>query len=1053
MTPRERFLKLLREDVLQVDLADLDFGIYRILNHRRAKIDAFLTEQLPARIDVELARLPGTAGEDEQARIYNELYTFFNRYYEDGDFVPRARRGRDAAYSVAWDGRDVFFHWATRGSHYVKSGERFAGYAYRQADGRRIALNVRRADTEKDNVKGERRYYVPAAFEHDGGQSRLLFDYRKLDAKEARRYERKGAAPADETGDEDGADAPAAEGRSAQERLLNAWRDGTDFKTVAPAAGIDRALLARHAQRCVKGQTTDFFVHPKLGEFLRGELDYHLKNEFVRIWHLPDGEALARERGKFAIVQRLAEAIVDVLAAIEDVQAVLFEKRKFVLAADWLVRASALAALPGGAALVAQAAANEKQVTEWARWVGVQPRTAASAPPPQPSPATQGREFPPPPLAGEGRGGGDGAADGADGRALLQRYPHLPIHTAHFDADFKAAVLACFDDLDAATGGLLIHAENYAALRTIEPAYRQGVKCIYIDPPYNTAASEIAYKNGMKSASWLALLDGRVSAAKRLLRLDGAFVAAIDDFEAKNLGFLMDETFDDDAHWATVPVRSKPQGRATANGFSINHEYLLFYGCSPASSVGRLPREGTRADRYPESDSVGAFAWANLRKTGSDSRQADRPGQYFPIYVGESGARVPDMSWDDDTEEWIPAAPQKGEVAVFPVDDSGERRVWSVAPERAREDLRSSEIQLRREGQRTYFVRKYRPNEEGALPHTWWSDAKYSASESGTKVLRDVMGGRLAFSFPKSLFAVADSLRVLGIGASNTALDFFAGSGTTAHAVLNLNREDGGERKFVLVEQGEYFDTVLLPRVAKVMACPEWKDGKPKPGVAMQAAAGEDAAAHWSARTPALVKVLRLERYEDSLDALELPAEKEARAAGQLTLAAGAELIRYLADATAAGNTVRLATEKLAAPFAYRLPYTHEGVRGEATIDLPETAQLLLGLHALRQRRLTTPAGGPALLVEARPHKPGGAAAGARVLVFWRDVDDNLAPAALARAAEAERDWLSGAVREHFGRELADYATVYYNRDLLLPPDASGQSLDSLLAKAMMERA
>lgn len=382
MTPRERFLKLLREDILQVELAELDFGIYRILNHRRAEIDKFLAEQLPAQIDAALATLPGAAGEDEQARIYNELYTSFNRYYEDGDFVARARRGREAAYSVPYGGEDTYFHWATRGSHYVKSGERFAGYAYRQPDGRRIALSIRAADTEKDNVKGERRYYVPAAFESDAEGARLLFDYRKLDATGARSYERKGAGAEDDGHAADSA--PAVEGRTAQERLLNAWRDGRGFKAVAVPAGIDQALLAKHAQRYVKGQTTDFFVHPKLGEFLRGELDYFLKNEFVRVWHLADGDALARERGKYATVKRLAEAIIDVLAAIEDVQAILFEKRKFVLQADWLVRASALGERHGGESFSPLA-----------------PRARAGA-----------RE---------------------EGRTPLHRYPHLPIDIAHFD--------------------------------------------------------------------------------------------------------------------------------------------------------------------------------------------------------------------------------------------------------------------------------------------------------------------------------------------------------------------------------------------------------------------------------------------------------------------------------------------------------------------------------------------------------------------------------------------------------------------------------------------
>jgi adenine-specific DNA-methyltransferase len=1019
MSPRDRFLKLLREDVLQLDLADLDFGIYRLLNHRRQQIDGFLAHELPAHIDAELARLSGRATEDEQARIFNALYTFFNRYYDEGDFMPRARRGREAAYSVPYNGEDVHFHWATKGSHYVKSGERFSGYAY--TDGaRRVTLGLRRADTEKDNIKGARRCYVPAEFSATDGGAALRFDYRPLEAAEARRYEsrKKAAGNADaEDAHADEAGHGAPEGKSAQDRLLNAWLAGKDFTAVAVPAGLDRELLRKHVPRYVKGQTADFFVHPRLGAFLRGELDYFLKNEFVSVWDLPD-DALPRERGKHRIVKQLAERIIDVLAAIEDVQAILFEKRKFVIGCDWLIRASALATRPGGPALLEQVCANAAQVAEWARWVG------------------------------EKAPEGDVAAAG---RNLLARFPHLPVHTRHFDAEAKFRLLSAIEDLSQLAGGDLIHAENFAALRTIERAHNRYADCIYIDPPYNTAGSEIAYKNGFRGSSWITLIESRVRAGRRLLKADGAFVCAIDDFEVTHLSALLDDEFGTECHWATVPVRSKPQGRATANGFSANHEYLLFYGQGESSVVGRLPREGTRAARYPENDKDGAFAWANLRKTGSDSRKSDRPGQFYPFFVGDGKALVPEMEWDEDAEVWIAPEPPAGTAVVLPIDDSGEERVWTVAPGRASKDLSTGEIELRIDGTgRPSLVRKYRPNEEGALPHTWWADPKYSASESGTKVLRDVFGKRQNFSFPKSVAAVADALRVLRLSATGLSLDFFAGSGTTGHAVINLNREDGGSRRFTLIEQGEYFDTVLLPRIAKVITCPEWKDGKPKPGVSMQPAAGEDPATHWSARSPELVKILRLERYEDALDALELPAEAEARAAGQESLGLDREVIRYLVASVAQGTTVRLATGKLATPFDYRLPCTQAGQHTTVAVDLVETAHLLLGLHPVRMRRLTDAPTGVAVIEEVRPH---GAAADVRELVFWRTVDESLAGAALEQRMEAERDWLAAAVRREFGRALTDYRRVRHNRDALLPPGVSGESIDAALAQAMLERA
>ncbi|MFN9571528.1 MAG: DNA methyltransferase [Betaproteobacteria bacterium] len=577
MTPRDRFLQLLREDVLQLDLAELDFGIYRLLNHRRRQIEDFLSVELPAHIDSALAALPGEAGEDEQARIFNALYTFFNRYYDDGDFMPRARRGRDAAYSVPYNGEDVHFHWATKGSHYVKSGERFSGYAY--TDGaRRVTLGLRRADTEKDNVKGAKRCYVPAEFTVTEGGAALRFDYRPLDAQESKRYDPKKKAAAEAAAaaapDDNGSGEPA-EGKTPQDRLINAWLAGNDFAAAAVPAGLDIERLGKHVRRYVKGQTTDFFVHPQLGSFLRGELDYFLKHEFVNLWDLPDA-ALARERGKHRIVKDLGERIIDVLAALEDVQAILFEKRKFVIGCDWLIRASALAAQPGGQALLDQACGNAAQVAEWARWVG------------------------------EAEPAGDITAAGRD---LLARFPHLPVHTRHFDATLRGNLVTCFTDIEADAGGTLVHAENFAAIRTVTRALRDLVKCMYIDPPYNTVASEILYKNEFQQSSWLSLLRSRVLAARGLLSPTAPLIIAIDDFELIQLGSLLDDAFGSTHERDVVIVNHHPQGAGGTN-VSRTHEYA--FALSPRDTVTlRLPLKG---------DGVEEQSWphSSEQRTGSD---------------------------------------------------------------------------------------------------------------------------------------------------------------------------------------------------------------------------------------------------------------------------------------------------------------------------------------------------------------------------------------------------------------------------------------------------
>ena len=791
-----------------------------------------------------------------------------------------------------------------------------------------------------------------------------------------------------------------------------------------PAGELDPDQLRPHAQRFVRKHEADFFVHPQLRQFLEGELDYFLKNEFIAIWDNDTWDdnagALGREREKFKIAREIGLSLIRFLGEIEDVQAALFEKRRFVTRCDYLVQASAVSA-----ALRQSACENPAQVAEWAQWVGEKLT--------KPTKATA-----------------------RQGEALLARYPHLPIHTCHFDDAFTLALLAEFPDLDAATGGTLIHSENYGALRTLEPTYLGQVKCIYIDPPYNTDAGPILYKNEFKESSWLSLIESRISASRVLMQPTGALCLTIDDFEVSRVTLELFDEFGEANHWATVAIRSKPQGRATTSGFSVNHEYALFFGNSETSQVGRLPREGSRAERYAHRDDRGAYTWANFRKTGSDSLHDDRRQQYYPIYVFGINARVPEMKWDGTRKEWECKPPKAGEVVVWPTDADNVARVWSVGADRAVSDLGVGDIEVRKTPDGIALYRKYRPNEDGALPITWWADAKYSASESGTKLLQ-ALGLEPKDLFPKSVFAVSDCIRALGCGAKDFTLDYFAGSGTTGHAVINLNREDGGTRKFLLVEMGEYFDTVMLPRIAKVMTSPEWKDGKPKEGVVQEAADDE----HWSQRTLPVVKVLRLESYDDALNAIELEKDETDNDAslslGGDSREADETLIRYVLGAAREENTLQpvwLNTEALDKPFDYALPTVVNGVASTLKVDLTETACLMLGLQPVRIRAAerAVSANGSSKsfaqrfrLVEGWLPQEGNKLA---LLVLH----DYVAPKN-GDEARAEYEWLKQTVVALFGHALADYAKLYYNRDMVFMGHEKFECVDGLLKRRMMERA
>jgi adenine-specific DNA-methyltransferase len=428
---------------------------------------------------------------------------------------------------------------------------------------------------------------------------------------------------------------------------------------------------------------------------------------------------------------------------------------------------------------------------------------------------------------------------------------------------------------------------------------------------------------------------------------------------------LLTWIFGDDNYLATVPIRSKPQGRAVPSGFSPNHEYALFYGNTDLATVGRLPRDDRQLQRYSEKDENGIYAWSNFRGTGANSWKTNRPKLFYPIFVKSSGEiEIPNFDWDDNNNIWSATDPVPGAEKIFPIDENGVERVWTLGWERAKKE-KNDLLEARKVNGGWQIYRKYRPNQDGALPGTWWDDPKYSASESGTKVLKDLFIGLSEFSYPKSIYTVMDCLRASNLNNNNTVLDYFGGSGTTGHATINLNREDGGRRKFILVEMADYFDTVLLPRIKKVTFSPEWKDGKPK-----RMATAEEAE-----RSPRIVKVIRLESYEDALNNIAFDDPS-----GQQAMQFEDYLLQYMLKWETRHSETLLNVEQLTKPFSYQLHIHRDGETRTQAVDLPETFAYLLGLN-VRKRQVTNDSDRRYLVYR------GNTREGRRVAVIWRETE------------------------------------------------------------------
>ena len=594
---------------------------------------------------------------------------------------------------------------------------------------------------------------------------------------------------------------------------------------------------------------------------------------------------------------------------------------------------------------------------------------------------------------------------------FLKQHPNLVLDTVHFDNDFKDRLLSRMPTLDAETDGVLIYGENFQALNLLTARYRESLKAIYIDPPYNTKGSPILYKNNYRDSSWLSLVLDRIAVSQKLLADNGIFCAAIDDVESPNLRHALWTVFGKENELGVAAVCSHPPGRPTPTGFAAAHEYVIFCGISKASQVGRVQWSEEQLKSYSEVDACGRFKWVGIRNDsgGPNKLRESRPRLFYPLFVQENRVRIPKMEWDDESKKWrILESPHPDETEVWPIrpTDSSEL-TWRYKVETLQEKL--SQISARINANGNIVIRlKWYLNQEGILPKTWWGKSEYAATSYGTTHLTKMLGDNLAFPFPKSIHLIEDCLRVCSLGKEDIVLDYFGGSGTTAHATINLNRQDGGKRKYILVEMGHHFDTVLKPRVMKAIYAEKWKDGKP---------------VSRESRLSQLIKYQRIESYEDALNNIEFAETDDAP-----TLLDEPRL-SYMLDLETRESPTFLNVEELQRPFSYHLKIVNGLTVETQEVDLPETFNYLLGTSVQTRRCY---ADGDSRYLVYR-----GIVDHEQVTIIWRETAgwDSL---------DYERDYRF--IEEHHLTEGAD--KVYVNTNSVIP-DAC--VLDILFKRLMFE--
>ncbi len=392
---------------------------------------------------------------------------------------------------------------------------------------------------------------------------------------------------------------------------------------------------------------------------------------------------------------------------------------------------------------------------------------------------------------------------------------------------------------------LVIKGNNLLCIASLLGRFEGAIKMVYIDPPYNTggAANTFSYNNSFNHSAWLTFMKNRLEIARRLLTSDGSICIAIDDEEYAHLKILCDEIFGRENYIGTIVVQSNPRGRTIHSHFATCHEYSLFYAKNiRLVSVRNQPLTEEQEGDFGREDDEGQYRLLPFRRSGGTSTPEERPNSEFALYysptenniVAVGGERVGDhtcpytpqqiLRLDEEgrVESLSPEAffeEEPDAVAILPVDIYGKRRVWRWSDRKAilRGAREHDFVVSQKDGK--YIVQLKDRIKDGRKPKTIWSDSKYDASANGTMLLKKMFGGEKPFSYPKSLHTVKDCIQMFTDPCGgDIVLDFFGGSGTTAHAVVELNRQDGGDRQFILCEQMDYIQTVTVPRLQKILS-------------------------------------------------------------------------------------------------------------------------------------------------------------------------------------------------------------------------------------------
>lgn len=1007
-TPLDQ-LKGFLNQLFQFDSQDLDFGVYKILHYKRKEIANFIDQLLVDKVKEQLQTLSAdeskqikeqiadlekddiikgwleaeadekktlekfgkdkikqykelkakateaTVSVETENQIYNHLTLFFSRYYDKGDFISKRRFGKNEKYMVPYNGEETHFHWANHDQYYIKSSETFNHYAFKvqTTDGNLVVnFKLHNAQLEQGNVKADEPNFflladkAPEIKEKDDSELNFVlankqpdvseeeitiyFEYRPLADDEKKKV--KGNSKQDNL-DEIAFEYLKKE-FSTNPLFANLWKLVPN-KTSGEQEG--KPLLLKKLQHYTRKNKHDFFIHKNLKSFLERELDYYIKSELIHVddLYVTDSDThfdrLKHNLKTIKVFKTIADTIIVFVSQIEDFQKKLWEKKKFVLNTEWVITIDRLVEYIGEEAakpILEVVIKSEKQVNEWEDLFGIENL------PKQLSLETFKTDF--------------------------YNWKKLPIDTINFKPDFKQNLLNALSqkiNLDGKSDGLVINSDNFHGLVILRDLFANQISFVHIDPPYNTSSSGFLYKNTFQHSSWLSMMYDRVKISFDLISESGAFVSHIDENEYERYSMLLNLI--GNQNLGTM-IWDKGAPVTGAIGIATQHEYLLWR--SKSSLKLRAVKENI--------SEMNSFVLALVEKYGSATKNAiseyrawlksnKKLSKAEKIYdLFDDGGRIyssGNMAATDkrkDKKFHIPIVHPKTNKEC-PVPTNG----WRYTPDTINTLIKKDLILFGDDESNTPRRKTLiEDNESSQLP---------SITRSGHrgKYELDSLGFEFPFAHSTDFYTTLTSSV---ISKNNSyVLDFFGGSGTSFHATQKFNNDTGLSAKCILIEQGPYLNSLIVPRIKKIGYTFDWKDGNPK----------DDSMNGLGV----FFKYQRLEQYEEALENIAFKASEDTL---QKALEFDQYIPKYFLEFETKGSKSLVNTAAMQDPWDYKLKvwdgFTYDT---EQAVDLVETFNYLIGLHM--QKCITKEING-----KKYQFIYGHNNANKNILVVWRSVKD-----------------------------------------------------------------